>query len=132
MTVQLNEQQISHFKQRLQQRFLELRWEIADELRRADQEQYSELAGRVHDEGDESVADLLVDVELASIGRHVQEIRDIDAALLRIAEGGYGECCDCAEPIAVERLEACPTACRCLICQTAHEHIHAHAGRPTL
>jgi RNA polymerase-binding protein DksA len=132
MTVQLNDHQISHFKHRLQDRFMELRREIAAELLRADEEQYSDLAGRVHDDADESLADLLVDIELASVDRHVQEIRDIDAALLRIAEGTYGECSDCAQPIAVERLEAYPTARRCIVCQAAYERTHAHAGRPTL
>lgn len=132
MTVQLNDHQIRQFKHRLEERFMELRREIAAELLRADEEQYGDLAGRVHDDADESLADLLVDIELASIDRHVQEIRDIDAALLRIAEGTYGECSDCAQPIAAERLEAYLIAKRCIVCQEAHERTHAHAGRPKL
>jgi len=132
MTVQLNEREINQFKRRLQDRFMEVRREITAELLRADESRYGDLAGRVHDFADESLADLLVDIELASIDRHVQEIRDIDAALLRIAEGSYGECSDCAEPIAVARLEAYPTARRCIVCQTAHERLHAQAGRPKL
>jgi len=66
--------------------------------------------------GEEALADLLVDIELASVDRHVQEIRDIDAALMRIAEGSYGKCCDCQDPIIIERLEAYPTARRCIAC----------------
>ncbi|BBL70835.1 TraR/DksA family transcriptional regulator [Methylogaea oryzae] len=132
MTVQLNEQQINAFNNRLKQRYLELRREISADLLRADQEQYSDLAGRVHDTGDEALADLLVDIELASITRQVQEIRDIDAALLRIAEGGYGECSDCAEPIALARLEAYPTARRCIVCQEAHDRTHMHDKRSTM
>ncbi|MBS1214798.1 MAG: transcriptional regulator, TraR/DksA family, partial [Proteobacteria bacterium] len=97
MTVELTEHQINGFKKRLNDRFAEVRREIAAELLSADEEQYGELAGRVHDFGDESLADLLVDLELASIDRHIQEIRDIDAALMRIAQGGYGECSDCGE-----------------------------------
>lgn len=132
MTVQLNEHQINEFKRRLNDRFLEVRREISAELLRADDEQYGDLAGRVHDTGDEALADLLVDTKLATIDRQVQEIRDIDAALLRIAEGSYGECSDCAEPIAGERLAVYPTARRCIVCQEAHDRTHMHGGRPTL
>lgn len=132
MTVQLTDHQINVFKTKLNDRFMALRREISAELLRSDEEQYGDLAGRVHDTGEVALADLLVDIELASIDRHVQEIRDIDAALIRIAEGGYGKCCDCQEPIVIERLVAYPTARRCIICQEAHDRTFAHGGQPTL
>lgn len=132
MTVQLTNHQINMFKTKLNDRFMALRREISAELLSFDQERYGDLAGRVHDTGDEALADLLVDIELASIDRHIQEIRDIDAALMHIAEGSYGECCDCKEAIAIERLEAYPTARRCVVCQEAHDRTFAHAGQPSL
>ena len=75
----------------------------------------------VHDTGEASVADLLEDVELATVDRHIDEIRDIDAALLRIAHGTYGSCIDCEGPIESRRLEVQPTARRCHACQTKLE-----------
>lgn len=132
MTVQLTDHQINLFKTKLNDRFMALRREISAELLRSDEEHYVELAGRVHDIGEEALADLLVDTELATIDRLVQEIRDIDAALMRIAEGSYGECCDCQEPIVIERLEAYPAARRCIVCQETHDRTFAHDGRPTL
>lgn len=132
MTVQLTEHQINLLKAGLKDRFMALRREIIAELRRSDEERYIDLADRVHDQGDEAIADLLVDIKLASIDRHVQEIRDIDAALLRMADGSYGECGDCHQPIPSNRLEAYPTAMRCIVCQAAHERTHAHPGRHTL
>ena len=40
-----------------------------------------------------------------------------DAALLdRLAEGRYGTCIRCADPISVVRLEARPWATRCIRC----------------
>lgn len=132
MPAPISVHQINVFKTKLNDRFMALRREISAELLRSDEEQYSDLAGRVHDTGDEALADLLVDIELASIDRHVQEIRDIDDALMRIADGSYGTCCDCQEPIAIERLEAYPTARRCIVCQEAHDHAFAHGGHPTL
>ena len=133
MTVKLTDHQIHQFKTKLNDRFMALRREISAELLRSDEEQYGDLAGRVHDSGEEALADQLVDIELAAIDRHVQEIRDIDAALMRIATGNYGECCDCQEPIAIERLAAYPTARRCIICQVAHDRTFAHGGeQPSL
>ena len=132
MTVQLTDHQINVFKKKLNDRFMALRREISAELLHFDEERYGDLAGRVHDTGEEALADLLVDIELASIDRHVQEIRDIDAVLMRIAVGSYGKCCDCQEPIVIERLEAYPTARRCIACQEAHDRTFAHGGQPTL
>ena len=37
------------------------------------------------------------------------------------AHGGYGQCENCGEPIAAERLEALPTATRCVRCQAEWE-----------
>jgi DnaK suppressor protein len=42
------------------------------------------------------------------------------AADLR-ASGAYGRCEDCGKPIGAERLEALPTATRCVKCQAAWE-----------
>ncbi|WP_031434479.1 TraR/DksA family transcriptional regulator [Methylomarinum vadi] len=132
MTVELNTQQINIFKTKLNDRFMALRREISEELLNADQAQFGDLAGKVYDTGDAALADLLVDTELASIDRHIQEIRDIDAALMRIAEGSYGECCDCHEPIVIKRLQAYPTARRCVACQDIHDRTFAHGEQPTL
>ena len=45
----------------------------------------------------------------------------IDAALLRIDEGDFGECFECCEPISPKRLEADPTVTLCIKCAEALE-----------
>jgi len=132
MTIELNEYQINAFKKKLNDRFAALRQEIGEALTSHEDEQYADLAGQVHDIGDEALADLLVDIELAAVDRHIQEIRDIEAALMRIDENHYGECCDCKEAIAIDRLEAFPTALRCVICQEAHDRTFVQCGKPKL
>jgi RNA polymerase-binding transcription factor DksA len=47
----------------------------------------------------------------------LRSIEEIDAALQRIAEGGYGSCVRCGEAIAAERLEFRPHAARCVACE---------------
>ena len=69
--------------------------------------------------GDQHLADHasdLLDRELdASLGDNAEEIvREIDAALARIAAGTYGTCAACGGPIGEERLDAVPYATLCL------------------
>ena len=128
----LTENHSHDFKKILDNRFFELREEIRIELLKSDDQHFIDLAGRVHDTGEASVADLLVDLQLASIDRHIQEIRDVDSALMRIAAGIYENCVHCKRTIAIERLMAYPTAKRCQPCQANFEHCYTVAGRHTL
>lgn len=121
MATQLSDSQVARLQKQLRERFETLRQTIRQELLAAKDERYTELAGRVHDSGDESVADLLADVSLAVIDRHVREIQDIERALLRLADGSYGICIDCESDIGYGRLHAYPTAKRCRDCQIRYE-----------
>lgn len=47
-----------------------------------------------------------------------------EAALRRIADGSYGICRDCGDPIPQARLLAIPVAIRCSTCQRAYEQRH--------
>lgn len=49
----------------------------------------------------------------------VNEIRLIDQALDRVANGGYGLCLDCGGEISEARLDYYPYAVRCIVCQEA-------------
>ena len=77
MPAELSETQIDQLKEHLTQRFYNLRKEISQELLASDDEQYIRLAGEVNDTGDRSVADLLVDINLAVLDQHINEIRDM-------------------------------------------------------
>lgn len=120
------------FHNKLRARLRALRAEIREALLRSDMETYAELAGRVHDAEEESLADLLTDVNLAEISRAVEEVSDIDAAMRRIANRTYGSCIDCGDPIDPARLDAYPTAKRCLTCQRVHERRYAATRPPKL
>ncbi len=132
MPAELTQEQINALKKALQERFTALLEETREELLKYDDERYQKIAGSVHDLEEESVADLLVDLNLADIDRHVNEIRDIEAALMRIGGGTYGVCEDCEAPIDYRRLQAYPTAKRCQPCQAQHEKTYAGAGQPKL
>ena len=47
------------------------------------------------------------------------KLKESNAALARIANGTYGVCLECEEPISAKRLAALPTAALCIRCQEA-------------
>src|SRR3569832_1988489 len=109
-----------------------LREDIRAQLLAADEQTYIDLAGRVHDSGEEAVADWLADLNITFINRHVQALHEVERALIRIDVGAYGECRECGGEIGYERLRSYPTAERCVECQALYEPTHAHAETPSL
>jgi RNA polymerase-binding transcription factor DksA len=128
----LNDKQITELKQLLKERLETLGEEIRQELVESDNEKYIHLTSGVNDTGDESVADLLADLGLAMIDHHINELRNVEAALLRIAKGTYGICVDDEAPIDYQRLKVNPTAKRCFDCQVRYEESYAQPGQATL
>ncbi len=125
--------QISELNTKLDERYESLLEEVRSELERSENHQYVELIGRTPaDIGDQSVADALADLELGIIDRHIQEIRDIDAAKARIKDRTFAICTACGGEIDFERLLAYPTAKRCFACQQQRERTYAHEATPKL
>ena len=48
------------------------------------------------------------------------ELREIQAALVRVKSGDYGLCTDCGAPLPLARLGALPQIERCILCETSH------------
>jgi RNA polymerase-binding protein DksA len=118
----IDRKQLDQFRNILRTRREELRRLIHATLIDSKREDYRELAGSVHDSGDESVAELLEGLNIAQCEREVEELTDVEAALNRIVEDRYGICQDCGDAIALDRLKAWPTAKRCITCQTRREN----------
>lgn len=75
----------------------------------------------VQDRGEESLAGSMAAVDQAIIKQHEGERREVQAALARLAEGGFGDCVVCGDAIGYQRLRAAPAASRCLRCQERAE-----------
>lgn len=123
---------IEQLRRLLEDRHRELREEIRQGLLDTEEQHFVDLAGQVRDLEDASVADLVVDTGLSLIEKHINEIRDIDAALLRMRTGRYGICVECGETVSPERLQAFPSASRCRPCQEDYERSHAGNATPSL
>ena len=128
----LKHSQIAHLDRVLERQERELRAEIRALLLQSDVEHHRDLAGMVGDVGDESVANLLADLDAAFIDRRVWELREVENARKRLTGGTYGVCIRCGQGIGYERLAVYPTAIRCFACEAQHEKTHVHEGTPTL
>ena len=118
----LDKAQLQKFEAQLRER-QELLWnDIAGVLKNEGHASLTELSGQVHDSAEESVADMLADLDVALITSEVAELKDIELALLRLRGTSYGQCIDCGEAIAIQRLKASPAASRCIDCQTRFEN----------
>ena len=109
-----------------------LRAEIEQGLGKVRADRLEDLAGASPDPGDESIASLISDLDQADTSRDLSELRGLDAAHERIADGSYGTCIDCVGEIAFARLQVNPSAERCIRCQTQYEKTHASPSGSTL
>jgi RNA polymerase-binding protein DksA len=128
----LTSEQLRELKQTLTQRRESLESEAHADASKARGDVYSETAGPVADAGDEATADVISDVENAELSRDLNELREIDSALGRIAAGSYGTCIECRRGIDLERLRRQPTALRCFDCQSVFEKTFLQPNKPTL
>jgi RNA polymerase-binding protein DksA len=126
----LTQQDLEHFSKILAARKQQLGAEIRRGLERSGKERYADILAGGSDAGDTSVAALLSDVTFAEVKRDAEEVRDISAAQARIAAGTYGTCIDCGRPIGKKRLEAYPTAKRCIEDQQRREKLRAGPSHP--
>ncbi len=120
MAATLTPAELEKFKQALEERrnllmgdFRALEAEEAE-----DSNSTSGLANHLADVGTDRAAS---DVRMGCRESASEEIRQIDEALERIADGSFGLCEMCEASISKVRLEAIPYAGLCLACQKSEE-----------
>jgi len=129
----LTQSQIDQLAKKLNEEYQALLREVRGELENSgNQHRIDLLNNEPGDSGDESLANALADFNLTVLDRHIDAMRDIEAALQRIKNGEYGVCMDCGDDVAFARLQAYPTAKRCLTCQEKRERDYAHEGHPKM
>jgi RNA polymerase-binding protein DksA len=126
----LTPEQLQTLQDQLAQREAELGAELRDAQERRE-ERPSAQGPLVDDQVAQGEERIRTGVEHIEMERDQLELRDIDDARARIAEGTYGECVDCGCDIPYERLHAQPTAARCVDCQERWEKTHETVPRYT-
>lgn len=112
----------ARLKAELESRRTALRVEVKAQLAGSGDDRVVGLRNRIQESGDEwGVADGLAELDLAEVRHVLADLTEVDAALVRMRDGSYGDCADCGIAIAPARLMAYPTARRCVSCQDAYE-----------
>lgn len=116
----LTQDRLGRLRSALEQRAAVLRGEIAEVVDERTDELTTERE-TVEDAGEHGEQFRQDEVRDAEEGRDAAELREIEAALARMDEGRYGTCVDCGRDIGWARLQAQPTAMRCVQCQRRYE-----------
>ena len=115
----------------LERRRRALRAELTAKLNAQENPALLGLRNRMEETDDWAVADLETALDVAEVSRDAGELAEVEAALTRLADGTYGACVECGEPIPHARLAVSPAAPRCIGCQERLE-AGARRGPPTL
>jgi DnaK suppressor protein len=105
----------------LRQILLDRRRETDGDVRTRMRDGRSERSDEVSDDGDDSDAALQNGIDFALLQMKAETLARIDAALVRLDAGLYGDCFDCGEEISDKRLRALPFAVRCTACEEKRE-----------
>lgn len=128
----LNQVQLQKLHRALEARYTTLIAEARQEMQRTSEGDQIEPLSRVLDDGDAAVEDLMATLDSTEAERHMTEVRAIIDAGNRLRHGTFGDCIDCGQEIGFERLEAMPTATRCVVCQELVDRNFDGVERPTL
>ncbi len=112
----MSNQQLEHFSQIL----LAWKQELMDEVKRT-VDHMKDDASNFPDPNDRASQEEEFALELRTRDRERKLVKKIDEALYRIDTGEYGYCEACGVEIGLRRLEARPTATKCIDCKTLDE-----------
>ena len=114
----------------LRQRLLEHREELMERIaqQRGGHVGRAQAAAEQFNHSEDAHAQNMTERDLSfAIDEHESaELNGVQAALVRIREGSFGDCVDCGQAIALPRLQATPEVERCLDCQTLWEKKHPY------
>ena len=96
----MNDEEKARLSRELERRRTALVEEIGRKLAASRDKIGSSSIDQIIEGGDYASADAMAGLDLAEAQRDIQELRDVDAARGRLADGTYGICVDCGEEIA--------------------------------
>lgn len=121
----MNDRQKEHFKRIL----LNWRDELMQEVDRTVHHMQDEAANPP-DPADRATLEEEFSIELRTRDRERRLIKKIDSTIELIANDDYGYCDSCGVEIGIRRLEARPTANKCIDCKTLDEIKEKQLGSP--
>jgi DnaK suppressor protein len=118
MATNVSADELSRIEAKLSAMRIELQGQIAteeDEVQQFSGDQADEFVSQ--HEGDLGTDTFLQERALTTRKALESELTAVEQALAHIADGNYGQCERCRQPISLERLQARPHAIRCIDCE---------------
>ncbi len=112
----MNEAQLKHFRNKL----LQWKKELLEEVARTVSHMRDD-ASNFPDPTDRATQEEEFALELRARDRERKLVKKIDDSIRQIDTGDYGFCESCGVDIGLQRLEARPTATKCIDCKTLDE-----------
>lgn len=107
----LTQEQINHFQEMLLAEKAKLEALLSRIATKSETGEYETTFQNLGSDEDESAAEVEDYVDALGVESNLEaQLKEVEAALARIEQGTYGICEKTGEPIAVERLEAYPSA----------------------
>lgn len=113
----MDKKKLETFRKRLESRQQELRKAVSrteEDGRVADQDTAQDIADR-------AASSYTKEFLFSQSNNERQTLQLVEAALLRIREGTFGECVNCGNEITAKRLEYVPETRYCIACQEKRE-----------
>lgn len=118
----MNQERYIELNRMLEDRKREILSQLHEKMRDVRTENASGKVNTVLDPGESSEAGIQEDIEFALIQMKAETLNKINEALGRLEDDAYGDCFECGEEIARQRLRALPFAVRCRDCEEAREN----------
>ena len=109
----MNKERLEYFKRKL----LKQREAILDKAKKLKEYSYTLGTDGIQDMADAASNAYNADILMSLSDNDRNMVKEIDSALDKIANGTYGICEECDEPISEKRLEANPVARYCITCK---------------
>jgi DnaK suppressor protein len=109
----MDQEKLEHFRREL----LRQRESILNKSKKLKEESYTLGTDGIQDMADAASNAYNADILMSLSDNDRTMVKEIDSSLDKIANGTYGICEECEEPIAEKRLEASPVAHYCITCK---------------
>jgi DnaK suppressor protein len=117
-------------EQRLFQILADEKHKVIDEIAHMTDSDIHDVRAVLDTGGDEVDLSVLIDqnkeVEWALMNTYNDRLKAIEEAMSRLAEGAYGFCQNCDQPLPEKRLAALPFAQYCIQCQKEKEKVEKY------
>ena len=119
--LQLNEVQLSQFKELLNVEQAQIRSSIDAIFKASNHASYHLAANNFPQLSTDELIEFTQKIDDTNLANKVEKLKKVDASLISIELGMFGLCSDCETELDIELLESTPTRQRCPDCEAKYQ-----------